>query len=181
MVIIGTQDLIRSNSCNEWRFEKTAHCNRSNGQFLLGFIFPCIIFLARATISLHLGIFNLPWLREIAIAFYMVASYQSNRLTSQGITRWQTVVLLSSMLCIIMATANLASWFPVFVLIVLLVVVSTALNQSSVSLTEPDSSSARLFVNSALCIDCCNYSLSAKYEHVQNRSNVFEREEKCAF
>ena len=58
---------------------------------------------------------------------------------------------------------------------------STALNQSSVTLMEPDSSSARLFVNSALRIDCCNYSLSAKYEHVQNRSNLFEREEKCVF
>ena len=55
--------------------------------------------------------------------------------------------------------------------------VSNALNRSSVSLAEPDSSSTRLFINNALHIDCCNYSLGAKYEHVQNRSNLFEREE----
>ena len=114
------------------------------------------------------------------------------------------VVLLLSTLRIIMVTANLASWFPFFVLIILLVVAaifaavhadgqsnvsfiqscllaSTALNQSSVSLTEPHSRSTRLFVISVLHIDCYNYSLSAKYEHVQNHSNLFECEEKCAF
>ena len=40
--IIGTQDfnyLICSNSWNEWIFGKTDHSNRSNGQFLLSFIF----------------------------------------------------------------------------------------------------------------------------------------------
>ena len=46
VLIIGTQDfnyLIRSNSWNEWTFEKTDHSNRSNWQFLLSFFFSCII------------------------------------------------------------------------------------------------------------------------------------------
>ena len=58
--------------------------------------------------------------------------------------------------------------------------VSTMLNHL-VSLSQTVSSYARLFVNSALCIDCCqkklNYPPSAKYEHVQNHSNLFEHEE----
>ena len=41
-----------------------------------------------------------------------VALCESKRVTSLGIARWHTVVLLS-MLRIIMATANLSSWFPV--------------------------------------------------------------------
>ena len=41
-----------------------------------------------------------------------VAPCESKWVTSLGITRWQTVVLLST-LHIIMATANLSSWFSV--------------------------------------------------------------------
>ena len=44
--------------------------------------------------------------------------------------------------------------------------VSTALNRSSVSLAEPDSSSARVFVNIVTAAKF-NYTLSAKYEHAQ--------------
>ena len=49
--------------------KKTDQSNRSNEQFLFGFIFSCKMFLAHATNSLRLGIFNLPRLREITIAF----------------------------------------------------------------------------------------------------------------
>ena len=50
---------------------------------------------------------------EIAIVF-PVALCQSKQLTSLGIARWQTVVLLLSMLSLIKAMANLSAWFPVF-------------------------------------------------------------------
>ena len=132
-----------------------------------------------------------------------VAPYQSKWLTSLGIARWQTVVLLLSTLCIIMpqliCPLGLQSfcfnrfpdcgspircghtdgrsvrqalifsraywWVPHW--ISLLALWSHTL-----------SSSARLFINSALHIDCCNYSPSVKYKHVQNHSNLFKREEK---
>ena len=110
-----------------------------------------------------------------------VTPYQSKRLTSLGVARWQTVVLLLSMLRMIMVTENLSSWFPVFVLIVLLVVAAifvaihtdgrskvsfhfqscllanTVLNWLFISLVEPDSFYyTRLFLNCALRIDCSN-------------------------
>ena len=101
--------------------KKTDHSNRSNGHFLLGFIFPCIIFLTRATNSLAT-----PWNLQSALTEgdrcrLPVAPCQSKQLTFLGIARWQTVVLLLSMLCIIMATVNL-SFSSLSVLIVLLVV-----------------------------------------------------------
>ena len=55
-----------------------------------------------------------------------VAPCQNKQLTFLSIARWQTVVLLLSMLHIIMAMGNLSSWFPVFVLIVLLVLLVLA-------------------------------------------------------
>ena len=65
------------------------------------FYFTCIIFLARATNSLAM-----PWnlqsaLTEVDRRHLPVAPYRSKRLTvALGITRWQTVVLLLSMLSI---------------------------------------------------------------------------------
>ena len=59
VLIIGTQDFNHSNSWKEWIFEKTNNSNLRTGNF---YSFPCIIFLARATNILHLGIFNPPWL-----------------------------------------------------------------------------------------------------------------------
>ena len=57
--------------------------------------------------------------------------------------------------------------------------VSAALNHL-VSRSQTLSNYARLYVNSVLCIDYChkksNYPPSAKYEHVQKRSSLFEHE-----
>ena len=73
VLIIGLQDFnYLIHGTNE--FSKT---NSSNGQFLLGFILSCKIFLTCATNYLHL----LP-----------VAPCQSKRLTSLSIARWQTVI-----------------------------------------------------------------------------------------
>ena len=73
-------------------FLKTDHSNHSNEQFL---------FSTAKSFSLVLPV--TPW--------------QSKWLTSLGIARWRTLVLLLS----IMVMANLSARFPVFVLIVLLV------------------------------------------------------------
>ena len=159
--------LICSKSWNEWVFEKTDHSNHSNEQFLLGFIFFCT--LSRSCYQLLT-----PWNIQSALTEgdrrrLPVAPFQNKQLTvALGIAKWQTVVLLLSMLHTTLGMANMSSWFPVFVLIVLLVVAAlfvavysdgrtkvmliggTMWNWSSVSIAEPDSSSARLFVNSAL-------------------------------
>ena len=74
-------------------FQKTDHSNHSNEQFL---------FSPAKSFSVMLP----------------VAPWQSKWLTSLGIVRWRTLVLLVS----IMVMANLSAWFPVFVLTVLLVV-----------------------------------------------------------
>ena len=90
-------------------FQKTDHSNRSNGQFLFGFIYPRLCYQL-----LTPGNLQSAW-TEGDRCCLPVAPCQSNWLTSLGIaTRWQTVVLLLSMLCIIIGTANLSSWFPVF-------------------------------------------------------------------
>ena len=138
----------------------------------------------------------MPWNLQFALTegdrrCLPVAPYWSKRLTvALGITRWQTVVLLLSMLRIQYNIGH-GKFVLLVSLIVLLVVaaifvavhtdgrskvsfhfkwcllVSTALNRSSVNLVEPDSSSARVFANSALLTDCRNNSLSAKYKHMQ--------------
>ena len=64
---------------------------------------------------------------------------QSKWLTSLGIAKWQTVVLLFS----VMLTSEY--WVES--------------SFTSLTLTESDSSYAKLFVNSALCINCCQINL----------------------
>ena len=118
--------------------------------------------------------------------------YQSKWLTSLGITRWQTVVLLLSVLSILTATANLSSWFPVFLIVLLIVAAIFVAVHMKAELTseycvelvvysrQTLSSSARLLIAHYVltAVGQINYSLSAKYKHVQNHSNLFECEGK---
>ena len=93
----------------------------------------------------------------------------------------ESVLLVSSLSVLIVLLVVAAIFLVVHTafLVMLTALVSAVLNRSSVNLAEPDSFYfCRLFVNSALCINCCNYSLSAKYEHMQNHSNLFEHKEK---
>ena len=132
-----------------------------------------------------------------------VAPYQSKRLTSLGIARRQTVVLLLSTLRIIMPQLICPLGFQSFCFnrfpdcgspICCGHTDGQSIRQALIfshaylwvlrwigllaSRIHTLSSSARLFINSVLRVDCCNYSLSAKYKHVQNHSNLFEHEEK---
>ena len=138
VLIIGLQDFnYLIHGTNEFSKKKTDHSNSSNRQFLLGFILSCKIFFTCATNSLYL----LP-----------VAPCQSRRLTSLSIARWQSFLLLS-ILCIIMA--YLLRYTRISFHFQSCLLASTTLNQSFISLTEPDSSYARLSVNSVLRINCC--------------------------
>ena len=121
---------------------------------LLGFIFSCKIFLAHATNSLHLGIFNPSWLREIAVAFQSPCA----RVSGWLVYRYCWITNSPS---VIHAYWQVPRW----------------IGHLLVSQTQTLSIFYRLFVSSVLHIDCSqsdkfHYSLSAKYEHMQNRSNL---------
>ena len=148
-----------------------------------------------ATNSLRLKIFNPSWLREIAVAFQSLAfnlfPCQSEWLTSLGITRYQTVVLLLSTLYI--TTMPKSFCFQSFsVLIILLIVAAIFIvvntkatdGQSNVSFhfqsclmvsvpswishlivsqSQTLSSSTWLFINSTLHINCSLSENSKKH------------------
>ena len=58
LLLVNNYIQLYTNMCRCPDNRKTDHSNRSNGQFLLDFIFSCKIFLTLATNSLRLGIFT---------------------------------------------------------------------------------------------------------------------------
>ena len=100
---------------NFWKTDQSDHLN---GQFLLSFIFSCIMscscyqLLTPGNLQSTLTEGDH---RHLPVTSHSIFSLcQSKQLDSLGIARWQTVFLLSSMLRLITTMANLSSGFPVF-------------------------------------------------------------------